>query len=68
MSKPVRALISAIEEFEADEARASDPMTDVVLLGIPMQTYKAMSDAAAKKNLTIPQLLSMAFDAALREG
>jgi len=66
MAKPVQALISAIEEFEAEEEAAS-PMSDVVLLGIPMQTYKAMSDAAAARNLTIPQLLSKAFDAALRE-
>jgi hypothetical protein len=68
MAKAVTALIPAIEEAEREAAALPSPMEDVFLLGIPMPTYKAMSDAATKRNMTFAQLLSRGLHLALTES
>jgi hypothetical protein len=65
--KPVQALIPEIEQYERDAASVPEPMSDIFMLGIPMPTYKALSDEAAKRNMTFAQLLGRAFTLVLSE-
>lgn len=58
---PARAIPDEDEEFQPR------PFEDIFLLPIPMPTYKALSNAAAKRGLTVAQLISKAFDVALRK-
>lgn len=67
MGKPITALISDIEEHERRQAAEPEPMTDIYMVGVPMPMYKALSDAAAKRNMTFAQLLSHALTSALEE-
>jgi hypothetical protein len=65
--RQIRGLIADIEGVEEDAEAAPEPGQDMVMLPIPMPTYKAMSDAAAKKNMTMAQLVARAFSIALQE-
>lgn len=67
MPKPATALVSAIEEAEKAMADAPEPMEEVVMIGIPMPLYKALSDVGAQRNLTFAQMLARAFDSVLKE-
>lgn len=67
MQRPISALIPAIDEVERSFAAAPEPMEDVIMVGIPMPLYRALSDAAAKKNLSFAQMLARSFDLALGE-
>lgn len=64
MAAAVRS-IANIDELEAAEAKRPEPFTDIVMLGIPMPTYKALSDAAARRNMTVAELMSLAFNTVL---
>jgi len=66
MGAPIKAVIADIDAQERD-SRDLHPMQDIYMLPVPMATYKALSDAAARKNLTFAQLLSRAFAKALEE-
>lgn len=66
MASPVKAVIANVDEQEA-ELHGNVPMQDVYFLPIPMATYKALSDAAAKRNLTFAQLITVAFGVALEK-
>lgn len=64
MPSPVKAVVPNVDEQEAEQ-RGGIPMQDVYFLPIPMQTYRALANEAAKRNLTFAQLVSRAFDRAL---
>lgn len=67
MAGPIKSLIPNIDELERARDEAPEPFTDVVMVPIPMPTWKALSDAAAKKNMTAAQLISRAFTIAITE-
>lgn len=60
-------IVADIDKIEAEAETAPEVGTDVVPLLIPVPTYKAISDAAARKNMTVAQLLSRAFTIAIEE-
>jgi len=66
MASPVKAVFANVDEQEA-ELQGNVPMQDIYFLPIPMATYRALSNAAAKRNLTFAQLISVAFDVALEK-
>jgi hypothetical protein len=58
----------AIEDIdEADREEPIQPFGNIYMLALPMPLYAALSNAAAKKGLTFAQLLSQAFNVALKE-
>lgn len=61
------AVVSDIDEIEAEAEAAPEPGLDMIMVGIPTPTYKALSDAAAKKGMTAAQLISRAFTIAIEE-
>lgn len=65
MSNAAKLAISDVEAKEAEEA--VQPFKDVYLLAIPMPLYTALSNKAAKRGLTVAQLLSRAFEVAIEE-
>lgn len=65
--KPIAALLPAIDEAEKAMSDAPEPMQEVVMIGIPMPLYKALSDAAAVRNLSFAQILARAFDSVLEK-
>ena len=67
MPSPVRAAIPDIEDIEEAAQNEPEPFVDVVMVGIPLPTYRALSDEAAKRNTTIAKLLTRAFNAVLAE-
>lgn len=64
----VRSLIPDIDEIEAEAQQAPEPGEDWIMIPIPNQVYKALSDAAARKNMTVAQLLARAIGIAIEEG
>lgn len=63
----VRSVVAEIDEVEAEAEAAPEPGIDMIMLPIPVPVYKALSDAAAKKNLTVAQLLAKAIGQAIEE-
>jgi hypothetical protein len=63
----VRGVVADVEGLEHEAAVQPRPGVDVVMLTVPMPTYRALSDAAARKNLTVAQLLTRAFTLAIEE-
>lgn len=61
MARPTALLADLSPSEEAPPGAAP-----VYFLAVPEQAYKALSDAAAKKNLTLAQLLSEAVSAYLK--
>ena len=58
----------AVEDIdEAEHEELVQPFGNIYMLALPMPVYVALSDAAAKKGLTVAQLLSQAFSIALKE-
>lgn len=49
-----------------DEINSSENAEEMVLIGIPLPTYKAISDRAALMNLTVGQLIARVLDSAVR--
>jgi hypothetical protein len=53
-----RAVI--LPEKTPTEPEARGLLNDLVMLALPMSLFKDLSDAALKRNMTLPQLLSAA--------
>lgn len=66
MSK-ITPITADIDAIEAELDRAPEPGIDVIFLPLPIPTYKAISDAAARKNMTAAQLLAKAITIAVKE-
>ena len=66
-SSAIKSVIEGIDDLEEAAEAAPEPIGDVIPLMIPVPTYKALSDAAAKKNMTVAEVLSRAISAILRE-
>ena len=63
----VRSIIAEVDEVEAEAAAAPEQGEDWIMFPIPTPVYKALSDAAARKNLTTAQLLAKALTIAIEE-
>lgn len=63
----IKAVASDIDTLEAEWAQAPKPGEDLIILPLPTPVYKALSDAAAKKNLTVAKLLARAITLAIEE-
>lgn len=63
----IRAVAADIDRLEAELAQAPKPGEDLIILPLPIPVYKALSDAAAKKNLTVAKLLARAITLAIEE-
>jgi len=63
----VKPLISAIDELEKEAEQAPEVGEDWIMLPIAAPTYKALSDAAAKKNMTVAQLFARSIAIAIEE-
>ena len=61
------AILADIEQVEHDLDNAPEPGEDIIFLPLPIPVHKALSDAAAKKNMTVVQLLAQAIALALKE-
>ena len=65
---PIRPVIGDIDQTEADEQARLEPGIEMIPLQIPTQTYKALSDVAARKGMTVAQLISRALTIAIEES
>ena len=63
----IRAVVPNIDQVEAEAESAPEPGEDWIMLPIPNPVYKALSDAAARKNMTVAQLLARAITLAIEE-
>jgi predicted DNA-binding ribbon-helix-helix protein len=63
-----QALVPDIDTIEAEAEAAPEPGVDVIPLPLPVPVYKALSDAAARKNMTVAQLLAKAIALAIKEN
>jgi hypothetical protein len=61
----LRAVVPDIDKVEAEQEARPEPGIGMVMIAIPEPTYRALSDAAAKQQLTVAQLLSKAFKKAI---
>jgi hypothetical protein len=52
--------------FTVSQSEA-DRLPNVVMIGIPEPTYRAISDYASRQNMTVGQVISAAFDSVLRK-
>ena len=67
MAKPTSS-VAYIDQVEREATEAQQrPFEDIYMLPIPMATYKALSNAAAKKGLSAAQLIGVAIANALKE-
>lgn len=62
-----QAIIPDIDNVEAEAEAAPEGGVDVIPLPLPIPVYKALSDAAAKRNMTVAQLLARAITIAIEE-
>ena len=62
------AILSDIDKLEQEVEQAPEPGEEIILFPIPIPVHKALSDAAAKKNMTVVQLLARAIALAIEEG
>lgn len=63
----VRSIVASIDEVEAEIEAAPEPGMDMIMLPMPVPVYKALSDAAARKNMTVAQLLARSLAIAIEE-
>lgn len=63
----IKAVAADIDRVEAEAEAAPEPGEDWIMLPLPMEAYKAISDAAAKKNMTVAQLFARAIAIAVEE-
>jgi len=63
----IRAVAADIDQIEAEAEQAPEPGADWIMIPLPMEAYKALSDAAARKNMTVAQLFAKAIAIAIRE-
>lgn len=66
-SRAVSVAVANIDLLERSQASASDAFGDVVPVMIPMLTYKALSDAAARKRQTVAEVIAHALTIALED-
>lgn len=64
----IKGAVPDIDELEAAEAAAPSAFEGVIPLMIPTPTYRALSDAAAKQNKTVAEVIVAAIGAVLGEG
>lgn len=64
MGTPAKAVIGDIDRYESDQD-SSRPFEDVILLPIPIPLYTALSNAAAKKGMSVADLLALSITKAL---
>lgn len=64
---PIKAIAADIDNLEAEAEAAPEPGEDWIMIPFPIPTYKALSDAAARKNMTVAQLFARAIALALEE-
>jgi hypothetical protein len=64
----IRALVADIDRVEAEREAAPEPGIGMIMFAIPAPTYRALSDAAARQQLTVAQLVSKAFKIAIESG
>jgi hypothetical protein len=64
---PIKPIVADIDQIEAEAAAAPEPGQDWIMLPVPTEVYRALSDAAARKNLTVAQLLAKAIGRAIEE-
>ena len=62
-----RPIVEAIDEVEEETRQAPVPGDDWIMIPMAAPTYKALSDAAAKKNMTVAQLFARAITIAIEE-
>jgi hypothetical protein len=60
-------ILSHVDEIEAEAEAAPEPGEDWIMLPVPNEVYRALSDAAARKNMTVAQLLAKAIGRAIEE-
>jgi len=63
----VEPILVDIDEIEAEAEMAPEPGMDMIIIPFPVPTYKALSDAAAKKGMTVAQLFARAIAIAIQE-
>ena len=63
----IRAVAADIDTLEAEAEQAPEPGQDWIPLVLPTPVYKALSDAAARKNMTVAQLFARAIAIAIEE-
>ena len=66
-SRSIKAVIPDIDGLEREMEEAPEPIADVIPFMIPVPTYRAMSEAASKKNMTVAQLFAQALSHILSE-
>lgn len=62
-----RPILSHIDEIEAEANEAPEPGEDWIMIPVPTEVYRALSDAAARKSMTVAQLLARAIGRAIEE-
>lgn len=60
-------ILPHIDEIEAEAEEAPEPGQDWIMIPVPNEVYRAISNAAARKNLTVAQLLAKAIGIAIEE-
>jgi len=63
----IRAVVADIDNLEAEAEAAPEPGEDWIMIPCPTPTYKALSDAAARKNMTVAQLFARSIAIAIEE-
>jgi len=63
----IKPIAVDIDVLEREATEAPQPGTDVILMPIAIPTYKALSDAAARKNMTVAQLFARAITMMIEE-
>lgn len=63
----IRPIVADIDTLEAEAEQAPEPGEDWIMLPVPNPVYKALSDAAATKGMTVAQLLARAITIAIEE-
>lgn len=66
MGTHAKSVIGHIDQVEAEQDN-NQPFADVLMLPIPMPTYRALSDAAAKRGMSVASLIALGFKKALEE-
>jgi len=64
----IKPYVPDIDTIEAEVREAPEPGEDMIMMAIPTPVYKAISDAAAKKNMTVVQVLANAIADIIKEG
>lgn len=63
----IKSLVPDIDQIEIEAETAPEPGDDWIMIPMPTPVYRAVSDAAARKNMTVAQLLARAITVAIKE-